>query len=142
MILITSLCDSFERVVICVDGLNECERGEDTILASKLLWMRSHGALVFVVTVTHGELPEKCGCNDHITATFRDEMQLVLRAAQDDIRACVVRRLEAYVAKEGPVPDVVAREMVEQCVSGCGGMFLMAQMMLDRSLRYFKHSLG
>jgi ankyrin repeat protein len=137
MLIIISLFDSFERVVICVDHLSSCEVGEDTIFVSKLQWMRNHGALVFVTSTTHGEPPEKCGCNDTITDAFQTDMQLAVKAPLEDIKACVVARLDGSADGKRLLTDagITECDMIDQSVADCGGMFLMAQLKLDRSLR-------
>ncbi|KAK5684750.1 hypothetical protein LTS10_002824 [Elasticomyces elasticus] len=99
MLLITSLCDSFETVFICVDGLTECDaNGERPILISKLRWMHNHSARV------------------------------------------LLQRLEGDAKSEGLFAELkmTKRALINKIVSGCGGMYLMAQLKLDKELRHLR----
>ena len=136
MLLITALCDSFETVFVCVDGLTECDvNGERPILISKLRWMRNHSARVFVTACIHNRIPEPCDCHDDIYDEFESPVEI--KADEEDIRKSLLQRLADDVKTESLFSELKTTKdaIIEPIVVDCGGMFLMAQLKLDRELR-------
>jgi ankyrin repeat protein len=134
--LLVSLCGTFDKVVICIDTLGGLREGETSILLSKLKWMSNHGALIFLTNCTHGDLPEACGCHEDIIRAFENENKLLIRAKDEDIRACVWQRLRNHSNKdELNLKNGEAATIVDEIVADSGGMFPVAQFKLDKELR-------
>lgn len=135
MLLITSLCDSFETVFICVDGLTECDaNGERPILISKLRWMRNHSARVYVTTCIHNRIPEPCACHDDIYDEFENPLEII--AVEEDVAKSLLQRLGGDVQSESLFAELktTKKALIDPIVSDCGGMYLMAQLKLDKEL--------
>ncbi|KIW00454.1 uncharacterized protein PV09_07979 [Verruconis gallopava] len=134
--LLLTLCESFEKVVICVDCLGAISPGEKPILLSKLKWMSNNGALVLLTNCTHGDLPEGCCCHDDLVDAFAEEEMMLIRAKDEDIRACVWQRLEHHPSKnELDFESGEASRIVDDIVRDSGGMFPVALLKVDKELR-------
>jgi ankyrin repeat protein len=137
MLIIIALCISFEKVIICVEGLNECDEGEGPIMTAKLKWLKNHGARILITTGTHGDLPEKCPCHDDITAAFMKEGRLELQSSKEDMKTFLKEQLRNH--QDGEVlltrTQETADDLAEKIVTDSGGMFVAAQLKLERMLR-------
>ena len=138
MLVIFSLCDCFENVYMCFDELSECtSKLEREVVISKIQWMRNRSARIFITSCIHGRIFETCHCNDDIRDAFLHESQIEIKADEEDIRKCLLQRLKDDETSERVLANanIKAEAMVERLVSDCGGMFLMAQLKLDREIR-------
>ncbi|KAM6506797.1 hypothetical protein FALCPG4_018623 [Fusarium falciforme] len=137
-LVMLALCDGFNRVFVCVDALDELDReGERPVLLQRLQWMRNRGVRLLVSSQTHGDRPERCRCNEDIEAAIEGADEMLIEAAEDDIRQSVMARLHAIpdqtklLASAGEDPDAV----VEDAMRGCEGSFELAHLYLDRRIR-------
>jgi ankyrin repeat protein len=132
MLVILSLCDSFSSVFICVDALDECNpNGERPILVSKLQWMRNHSARIFMTSRWHHRV---------IPASFEHDYQIETKATSQDIKTFLHQRLHNDTELHNLFAEVSipADSIIDLVTERCGGMYLMARLLLRKELVLLK----
>jgi ankyrin repeat protein len=141
MLLIIAMCDSFTQVFIVVDAICELSKnGKRPILISKLEWMRNHGAKIFISSVTHGERPEQCGCNDDIEEAYSRENVLVMPPQFGDVELFLnyqikIKDIGVKLLQEA---GFVVGETLKSIALDSGGIYKVAKLKLERKLREFQ----
>jgi ankyrin repeat protein len=140
MLVVMALCDdAFDRVFVCVDALDEVVlEGERAVLLQKLRWLWNRGVQIFITSQTHGDLPERCGCNKDIAVAMRDCEHILVEAVDDDIVKSVWARLRNHPDDGVKILERAGfrpARIVGKVVDDCGDMFLMAQLKMDREVR-------
>ncbi|KAK1749906.1 ankyrin repeat-containing domain protein [Echria macrotheca] len=140
MLVLLALCESFGRVFVGIDGLDEFPISERAMLLQKLLWMHGNRVYLYVSSATHGEAPEMWKRNSDI-ATAMAEMgavHLIIEpTAHDVLTATMAYLAEAYPLAEEQLADQGENlgVVIDDIVRASDGMFIMARYMLDRKMR-------
>jgi len=97
--------------------------------------MRNHAAQTFVTTCIHNRIPEPCDCHEDIYNEFENPLEI--KADEEDIAKSLLQRLGGDVQTESLFSElkITKKALIDSIVADCGGMYLMAQLKLDREIR-------